>query len=130
MQTNLEFIRAICQIFILFAIFRVVLRRFICEIGEIHFLQEIIGCKCTHNAVVSGNVRVKKYTFISRVVGSFFKVGGQDQKLFLWKQKVGGLISFFNKGKAKKWLGTCPSCPRSSYAPDFLYPSFKSTNLV
>ena len=41
-----------------------------------------------------------------RGVGSFLKVGGQDQKLFQGKQKFGGQMSLFNKSQAKKWVGT------------------------
>ena len=37
-----------------------------------------------------------------RGVGSFLKVGGQDQKLFYWYQKGVGQMSLFNKGQAKK----------------------------
>ena len=58
---------------------------------------------------------------VNRGVGSFFKVGGQDQKLFPWKQKVGRQTSLFNNGHAKKWVGTCPPCPTSSDAPDNIY---------
>ena len=38
------------------------------------------------------------------------------KKLFYWQKIVGGQMSLFNKGQAKKQVGTCPPCPPTSNA--------------
>ena len=52
-----------------------------------------------HNKVINGTLRPNNICAVSgsRGVGSIFKVGGQDQKLFLWMQKVGWQISLFKR---------------------------------
>ena len=47
-----------------------------------------------------------------------FKWVGKTKDYSTGKKNVGGQMSFFNKGQAKKWVGACLPCPPSSYAPD------------
>ena len=47
-----------------------------------------------------------------RGVGSFFKVGGQDEKLLYWQQKVSGQMPLFNKDIGKSgWARARPAHP-------------------
>ena len=44
--------------------------------------------------------------------------GWARPEIVLLVVKSGWTMSLFNKGQAKKWVGTCPTCPPGSYAPD------------
>ena len=50
---------------------------------------------------------------VFRGVGSCFKMGGQEHKSL----KLVAKRFFFNKEQAIKWVGNCPHCTYSSYAP-------------
>ena len=42
---------------------------------------------------------------------------GKIKKNSTGSSKVGGQMSLFNEGQAKKWVGMCPPCQPSSYTP-------------